>query len=61
MRHVFDGTDEVSIANARDVDAALRGWEAGVHAHYRPVRVRPTSHRRHAVGVVAAVGARDGG
>ena len=41
VRHVFRSDGDLAIPRADGVDAMLRSVEAAVHAHYRPVRVRP--------------------
>eukprot|EP00666_Eupelagonemidae_sp_cell4sb_P017798 gene17798-biopygen41443 len=41
VRHCFNSDGDVAISDAADLDAELRSTEAAVHAHYRPVKVRP--------------------
>jgi hypothetical protein len=41
VRHVFKSDGDLALPSADGVDAMLRRVEADVHAHYRPVRVRP--------------------
>ena len=41
MRHVFKSDGDLALPSADGVDAMLRAVEAGVHAHYWPVKVRP--------------------
>jgi hypothetical protein len=41
VRHVFKSDGDLALPRADGVDDMLRRVEAEVHAHYRPVRVRP--------------------
>ncbi len=41
VRHSFKGTGELAFTDAAQTDEMLRALEAEVHAHYRPVHVRP--------------------
>ena len=41
VRHCFHGDGDLVLSRASDIDDMLRAEEAGVHAHYRPTRVRP--------------------
>jgi hypothetical protein len=41
VRHVFKSDGDLAMPNADGVDDMLRRVEAEVHAHYRPMRVRP--------------------
>ncbi len=41
VRHVFKGTGELALADARQVDEMLRARERDAHHNYQPVQVRP--------------------
>jgi hypothetical protein len=41
VRHVFKSDGDLALPSADGVDAMLRRVEAEIHAHYRPVKVRP--------------------
>ena len=41
IRHVFKSDGDLALSRADGMDDMLRRVEADVHAHYRPIRVRP--------------------